>query len=48
MGEVHPVVWAHEYDGGRSAYLVFGHDAATFSEPTIRTMLGTAITWAAT
>jgi cytochrome c len=47
MGEVHPVVWAHEYDGGRATYLAFGHDAAAFSEPTIRRLLGQAVEWAA-
>ncbi|HUF96933.1 MAG TPA: ThuA domain-containing protein [Ilumatobacter sp.] len=47
MGYVHPIVWAHEYDGGRAAYLAFGHDSAAFSEPPVRLMLGQAITWAA-
>ncbi len=45
MGTDHPIVWAHEYDGGRSVYLGFGHDAAAFDDPLIRTMIGQAIAW---
>jgi cytochrome c len=45
MGDVHPIVWAHEYDGGRAAYLAFGHDAAAFDDPPVRLMLAQAIEW---
>jgi type 1 glutamine amidotransferase len=47
MGEAHPIVWAHEYDGGRSVYVGFGHTPETFAEPLIRTLLGNAVRWAA-
>lgn len=46
MGEVHPIVWAHEYDGGRAAYLAFGHDSTGFGVPHIQLILGQAIEWA--
>lgn len=47
MGDPHPVVWAQEYDGGRSFYTAFGHTAESFSEPLILTQLANAILWAA-
>lgn len=47
MGAPHPVAWAHEYEGGRSVYLAFGHDDGAFTEPLIRQMLDQALTWAA-
>jgi cytochrome c len=47
MGDAHPIVWAHEYDGGRSTYIGFGHTPETFAEPVVRTLLMNAITWTA-
>ena len=32
-GEKHPVVWKHEYDGGRSFYTALGHKKETFKDP---------------
>ncbi|HSB86061.1 MAG TPA: ThuA domain-containing protein [Ilumatobacteraceae bacterium] len=47
MGAVHPIVWAQQYEGGRSAYIAFGHTDESFSEPLVRTLLTNAILWAA-
>jgi cytochrome c len=46
MGSPHPIVWAHEYDGGRAVYIGFGHTSETFAEPAMRALLGNAIGWA--
>lgn len=32
-GDDHPIVWYHEYDGGRAFYTGGGHTAESFSEP---------------
>jgi cytochrome c len=32
-GANHPMVWYHEYDGGRVFYTAFGHTEETFMEP---------------
>jgi type 1 glutamine amidotransferase len=32
-GQMHPIAWYHEYDGGRSWYTAGGHTEASFSEP---------------
>ncbi|MEM6936163.1 MAG: ThuA domain-containing protein [Pseudomonadota bacterium] len=32
MGPDHPLVWFHEYDGGRSWYTAMGHTSASYSE----------------
>lgn len=47
MGALHPVVWAQEYEGGRSAYTGFGHTVESFAESQVRTLLANAILWAA-
>lgn len=31
-GDNHPMVWYHEYDGGRSFYTALGHSSASFSD----------------
>ncbi|MBY8875607.1 ThuA domain-containing protein [Micromonospora sp. PLK6-60] len=33
MGEDHPMVWCHRYDGGRSVYTALGHTDASYTEP---------------
>lgn len=48
MGSNHPIVWAHEYEGGRAVYVGFGHTAESFEEPLILTLLDNAIRWAGT
>jgi type 1 glutamine amidotransferase len=45
MGELHPIAWAHEYDGGRAFYTAFGHSDESYSEPLVLTLLANAILW---
>jgi glucose/arabinose dehydrogenase len=33
MAADHPIIWAHEYQGGRAWYTGLGHTAASYSEP---------------
>jgi len=33
MGDEHPIVWCHEFDGGRSFYTGLGHTEASYVEP---------------
>ena len=40
-----PVVFAGEHDGCRRAYCGFGHDAASLSNPTHRTLIARAARW---
>jgi len=47
MGELHPIAWAHDYDGGRSFYTAGGHTIESFSEPLFREHLAQGIIWAA-
>jgi type 1 glutamine amidotransferase len=46
MGSNHPIVWAHEYEGGRAVYVGFGHTPESFEEPLVLTLLDNAIKWA--
>ena len=46
MGANHPIVWAQEYDGGRSVYVGFGHTPDSFDEPLVMTLIDNAIRWA--
>lgn len=32
-GDVHPIIWYHEFDGGRSFYTGLGHTKESYSEP---------------
>ncbi len=43
----HPSAWAHEYAGGRAAFMVWGHYDATYLDPGFRKFLANAILWAA-
>ncbi len=36
MGFDHPVIWCHEYDGGRSWYTALGHTEQSYSEDLFR------------
>lgn len=47
MGDLHPIIWAHESGGGRSVYTGFGHTSESFDEPEMRTLLLNSILWAA-
>lgn len=40
-GEQHPMVWYHDYDGGRSFFTALGHSDASFSDSThLKILLG--------
>ena len=47
MGDDHPIVWAHEYDGGRAFYTGLGHTSESYEEPLFREHLLQAILWTA-
>lgn len=32
-GSHHPIIWFHEFDGGRAFYTALGHEAETFRDP---------------
>ncbi len=44
MGD-HPVVWYHEFDGGRAFYTALGHTEASYSDETFKAHLAGAINW---
>jgi uncharacterized protein len=48
MGQLHPVAWYHNYDGGRSFYSALGHLPTNFSDPAFLNHLYAGILWAAT
>ncbi|MEO1337313.1 MAG: ThuA domain-containing protein, partial [Myxococcota bacterium] len=43
----HPIVWSHEYDGGRAFYTAGGHTSASYREPAFVGHLRGGILWAA-
>ncbi|MEM6794767.1 MAG: ThuA domain-containing protein [Acidobacteriota bacterium] len=47
MGEDHPIVWAHEFQGGRAFYTGLGHRAETFQDPRFEEQVRGALAWAA-
>ena len=48
MGQLHPLAWYHEFDGGRSFYTALGHIPVNFSDPAFLNHLYAGIFWAAT
>lgn len=46
MGEDHPIMWCHEFDGGRAFYTGFGHTKESYEEPEFLTILTEAVEWA--
>ena len=48
MGQLHPVAWYHNYDGGRAFYTALGHLPAIFSDQAFLNHLYAGILWAAT
>lgn len=46
MPEDHPIMWCHEFDGGRSWYHAGGHTRDSFSEPLFLESLLGGIFWA--
>lgn len=47
MGELHPIAWQREFEGGRSWYTGGGHTEASFAEPLFLEHLLGGIEWAA-
>ncbi|MBA4149149.1 MAG: ThuA domain-containing protein [Verrucomicrobia bacterium] len=47
MGADHPIIWCHEFDGGRAWYTGGGHTEASFAEPLFRQHLLGGIEYAA-
>ena len=48
MGELHPIAWYHDYDGGRAFYTALGHIDETFEDAFFLEHLFGGIYWAAT
>ena len=48
MGELHPIAWYHEFDGGRAFYTALGHIDETFQDDFFLEHLYGGIYWAAT
>jgi type 1 glutamine amidotransferase len=47
MGDHHPIVWCHEYDGGRAWYTAMGHTEESYADALFRAHLLGGILWAA-
>lgn len=47
MGDFHPMSWYHEFDGGRSFYMNWGHTDESFSDPLINKHMWGGLLWAA-
>jgi len=47
MGDDHPIMWCHDFQGGRSFYTGFGHTKESYAEPEFLTILKEGILWTA-
>ena len=47
MGASHPIVWCHDYDGGRAFYTGGGHTDESFADPLFIKHIIEAIQWSA-
>lgn len=47
MGDLHPMAWYHQYDGGRAFYTALGHVPAVYQDPMFLAHLYGGIYWAA-
>ncbi len=45
MPEDHPIMWCHEFEGGRSWYTGMGHTQESFRDPLFVKMLAEGIEW---
>lgn len=45
-GDNHPIVWYHEFDGGRSFYTGYGHTKESYAEPEFQSLLVEGIKYA--
>jgi type 1 glutamine amidotransferase len=43
-----PVVWAHRYGSGRSAFVCFGHDRRSLLDPNVSRLITQSIDWVTT
>lgn len=48
MGQLHPIAWYHDYDGGRAFYTALGHMPSIYSEKAFLDHLYAGIVYAAT
>jgi type 1 glutamine amidotransferase len=46
MGPDHPIMWRHEFEGGRSWYTGMGHVLESYSDPNYLKMVAAGIEWA--
>jgi glucose/arabinose dehydrogenase/cytochrome c551/c552/type 1 glutamine amidotransferase len=46
MGDFHPVVWYHDYDGGKAFYTELGHTSESYTEPDFLKLLSGGIEYA--
>ena len=46
MAADHPIMWRHEFEGGRSWYTGMGHTIESYSDPLYLKMLAEGIEWA--
>ncbi|MFM8349111.1 MAG: PQQ-dependent sugar dehydrogenase, partial [Bacteroidota bacterium] len=46
-GEAHPIMWYHDYDGGRSFYIGFGHTNESYSDKSFLDAVKKGLTYAA-
>jgi type 1 glutamine amidotransferase len=46
MGDDHPIIWYHEFDGGRSFYSGLGHTPESYTEKEFVEMIRKAVEWA--
>lgn len=45
FGSLFPLVWCHEYDGGRQFYTALGHNSKHYSDPTYLKHLSGGLAW---
>jgi hypothetical protein len=48
MGQLHPIAWYHNFDGGRAFYTALGHMPSDYSDPAFLNHVYAGILWAAT
>lgn len=46
MGSDHPIMWCHEFEGGRAWYTGMGHTRESYSDPMFLRMVAEGIQWA--
>jgi cytochrome c len=46
MPDDHPIMWQHEFEGGRSWYTGMGHTQESYKDPLFLKMIGEGIDWA--